>query len=100
LREPILEKLSEDMAKLNGAKDMDNFKFVEFVYKTWPPKTEGPAEPPTDPEEPNTLSKKQLIKVIQRYHSDKNITWGDEWRVLSEEISKCFTARYNIMKGA
>jgi hypothetical protein len=29
LREPILEKLSEDMAKLNGAKDMDDFEFAE-----------------------------------------------------------------------
>jgi hypothetical protein len=28
-REPILKKLSEDIAKLNGAKDMDNFKFAE-----------------------------------------------------------------------
>jgi hypothetical protein len=60
---------------------------MQFVYKTWPPKTEGPAEPPSDPEDPNTLSKKHLLKVIQRYHSDKNMTWGDEWRVLSEEVS-------------
>jgi hypothetical protein len=60
---------------------------MQFVYKTWPPKTEGPTEPPTDPEDPKTLSKKHLLKVIQRYHGDKNMTWGDEWRVLSEEVS-------------
>jgi hypothetical protein len=64
---------------------------MQFVYKTWPPKTEGPAEPPTDPGDPRTLSKKHLLKVIQRYHSDKNMTWGDEWRVLSEEVSDIVT---------
>jgi hypothetical protein len=34
LREPILEKLSEDIAKLNGAKDMDNVKFAKVGSKS------------------------------------------------------------------
>jgi hypothetical protein len=61
------------------------------------------------------LSKKHLLKVIQRYHVDKNAAWGDEWRVLSEEVrpnlprnhpsnillqvSKALTGRYNDLKG-
>ncbi|KIM28747.1 hypothetical protein M408DRAFT_69128 [Serendipita vermifera MAFF 305830] len=98
-REPILQKLLKDTEKLNEARNMDDAKFAAFIYKTWPPKTEGPAEPPSDPENPNSLSKKHLLKVIQRYHGDKNLAWGDEWRVMSEEISKRLTGRYNIMKG-
>lgn len=94
-----MEKLSEEITKLEAAKNMKNVEFVKFVFKTWPPKTEGGLEPPENPDDPNTLSKKNLLKVIQRYHVDKNAAWGDEWRVLSEEISKALTGRYNDLKG-
>jgi hypothetical protein len=33
MQRKLLKKLSEDMAKLNGAKDMDNFKFAEVGFQ-------------------------------------------------------------------
>jgi hypothetical protein len=58
------------------------------------PQSEDPAAPK------GSISKKLMVKVIARYHSDKNGQNGEEWLVLCEEISKMLTARYNIMKGA
>jgi hypothetical protein len=46
----------------------------------------GALEPPCDADDPSQISKKDFLKVIQRYHTDKNMGWGDEWRVLSEEV--------------
>ncbi|KAG8800445.1 hypothetical protein FRC17_006876 [Serendipita sp. 399] len=99
LKKPILEKLEGELKKLSDAKPMSNLEFAKFIFKEWPPKTEGPTEVPSDPEDPSQMSKKALLKVIQRYHVDKNQDKGDEWRVMSEEISKALTARYNVMKG-
>ncbi|KAG8826746.1 hypothetical protein FRC19_007759 [Serendipita sp. 401] len=99
IRQPILEKLSDQIKKLNDAKSKSNLEFSKFIFAEWPPKTEGPTEVPIDPEDPTQISKKAFLKVIQRYHVDKNQDKGDEWRVMSEEISKALTARYNVMKG-
>jgi hypothetical protein len=82
----------------------------------------GAPEPPQEPLNPSHFSNKHLLKVIQRYHTDRNSSFGEEWLVLSEEvrqfstalqvvynvvvdglffqISKELTARYNVMKGA
>jgi hypothetical protein len=97
-REPILQKLSVDIEKLRTSKTMSNREFCEFIFKEWSPKTEGAAEPPRDPLDPCGLSKKNLLKVIQRYHTDRNSQSGEEWLVLCEEISKELTNRYNTLK--
>ncbi|CCA69010.1 hypothetical protein PIIN_02869 [Serendipita indica DSM 11827] len=98
-RAPILEKIADQITKLKAGERKTNAEFVAYIFKEFPPKTEGPAEAPIDKDDPSNISKKNFLKAVQRYHSDKNMGWGDEWRVLSEEICKALTARYNTMKG-
>jgi hypothetical protein len=47
----------------------------------------GTAEVPQDPSNPSRLSKKSLLKVIHRYHTDRNSSYGEEWLVLCEEVT-------------
>jgi len=99
-RRPILETLEEDLKKIESMKDADHKTFVEYIVKEFAPKTTGPdtiaemVDLTSD-----KLTKKEMLKVIARYHTDKNTAWGDRWKVLSEEICKTLTARYENMKG-
>lgn len=47
----------------------------------------GSPDAPKDTDKPEELTKKMMLKIIQRYHSDRNGRWGEEWHVLSEEVS-------------
>jgi len=97
-REPILLKLSVDINKLHSGKAMNDREFCKFIFKEWPPKTDGVTQMEPGLLNASHMSKKQLLKVIQRYHTDRNSSYGEEWLVLCEEISKELTARYNILK--
>jgi len=99
-RKPILEKLKPELDRLEEKiqKKTSDWELAEFIWKEWPPKTEGPKELPGT----ELSEKKRFLKVIQRYHSDKNLAsvYGDEWAVMAEEISKALGTCYNIIKGA
>jgi len=93
-REPILEKLKEQLDLIDDRRDLEDKPFAEWIWGKWPPKTPGSE---TFPE--GESIKKVYLKVIQRYHTDKNGSFGEEWMVMSEEISKSLNSRYNVMKG-
>lgn len=53
----------------------------------------GSTDVPKDEDKPKELTKKMLLKVIQRYHTDKNGHMGEEWQVLSEEVCNMYWKR-------
>jgi hypothetical protein len=58
------------------------------VFKEWPPKTPGSTDVLDEGGRP--LTKREMLRVIARYHTDKNQGWGDEWLVMSEEVGILF----------
>lgn len=95
-RKPILEKMKDEIQKLECASSMKDVSFAKFIFETWPPKTEGPKEFPV--QATVSLSRAEHLKIIARYHTDKNSKFGEEWLVMCEEISKALVGRYNLTK--
>ncbi|XP_061188288.1 uncharacterized protein LOC133196411 [Saccostrea echinata] len=96
------EKVKEEIkGELEGIKEkhlkMTNIQFLKYVYVTYPPKNEA-FKLEKDAEE---NIKKALQKAVTHYHPDRSEPEknGLKWKVMSEEITKFLTSRYEIQKG-
>ncbi|KAK3092544.1 hypothetical protein FSP39_004187 [Pinctada imbricata] len=97
------EELKEEFKELNDKHDKtNNIAFLKFVYTRFPPKNPQnklPAE--MDGVLDHKAVKKLLQTAVVHYHPDradpdKN---GMKWKVLSEQITKYLTNRYEVMKA-
>lgn len=73
-----------------------SFELLDYVYKTHPPRATYTYDK-TQVNHDNV--KKTLMIAITRYHPDKQGAEDMEWKVLSEEITKYLTAKYETLKG-
>lgn len=106
IREKYLKELESEMIDLKQ-KDEKHSKprsdeFLKYVYKTFPPvnpehKLEGV---PEDGKKPPTDLKKILQRAVVHYHPDRVDVekYGMKRKVLSEEITKYLTLRYEFFK--
>ncbi|KAK3084872.1 hypothetical protein FSP39_020577 [Pinctada imbricata] len=104
-REGILKDIQKQINNLKKNDDeKEHIEFLKYVYRVFPPKNtehklEGvPRQKYTFIEHDKT--KKLLQKAVIHYHPDKVDTekHGKVWKVLSEEITKILTRRYERMK--
>jgi len=105
--EPIREKMKPQLDALNKFADTHNvYKLLEHVYDKHPPKVDAflrkREQVLKEVKDANADTiKRVLVQSSQlHYHPDKNLghVYGDEWHVLSMEISKLLNARYNQIK--
>jgi tetratricopeptide (TPR) repeat protein len=96
----IKEKIADILKTLNDTHtakvDGDKIGFLQWVYTTHPPK--NPEHKIYSPLSSETVKKAFQTSVLH-YHPDKNVSWGDEWRVLSGEITKLLNACYEYYKA-
>lgn len=92
------------MKGIEKADEKDSQEFLRYVYRVFPPKNkehklEGGLKKKGFHVEHDKL-KKILQKAVVHYHPDKVDTekHGKVWKVLSEEITKRLTRRYERMK--
>ncbi|MCO5551122.1 hypothetical protein L7F22_004619 [Adiantum nelumboides] len=91
-RRPILQKLFPALSKLKVEAERGVDSFLKFLY------TEHPHP---DLKRKLNLSSEKIVKdkatlrkAISHYHPDLNIKYGDEWKVLCEEICKILNLKY------
>ncbi|XP_067650439.1 uncharacterized protein [Haliotis asinina] len=101
-KEAILKQMTREVTALKRQFTLRNkFEFLQYVYKTFPPK--NPLHVLADIKEKYptyTMLKKLYQKAITHYHPDKADVErdGKKWKVLSEEITKYLTQHYENMK--
>jgi len=105
--QPILEKMKPQLDALNKFSDTHNvYQLLEHVYDKHPPKVDAflrkREKVLKDVKGANADTLKRILVQSSQlhYHPDKNPgrVYGDEWYVLSMEISKLLNARYNQIK--
>lgn len=103
-REEIVKGLEKEMKGIEKADEKDSQEFLRYVYRVFPPKKkehklEGGLKKKGFHVEHDKL-KKILQKAVIHYHPDKvdMEKHGKVWKVLSEEITKRLTRRYECMK--
>ena len=100
--EKYKEELKEEFKELKTKHEKsDSVAFMRYVYKSFPPKNPQHVLPAEIDIKDDKAVKKLLQTAVVHYHPDradpdKN---GMKWKVLSQEITKYFTQRYEIMKG-
>ena len=81
-----------------------NKGYKRYCFRTYPPKNPDHKLEGVDDEKASTIEhdkrKKTLQKSVIHYHPDKCDVEknGKEWKVLSEEITKMCTRRYEKLK--
>ncbi|XP_061188601.1 uncharacterized protein LOC133196757 [Saccostrea echinata] len=103
-REEIIKGIEKEMKNIEKADDKDSQEFLRYVYRVFPPKNkehklDGNVKKKGSYVDHCAL-KKTLQKAIIHYHPDKvdMEKHGKVWKVLSEEITKRLTRRYEAMK--
>lgn len=100
-RAEIKEKMKEELDALDkDHKNMKNKEFLKHLYNKYKPK--NPAHIFEDFDETvDVQTKKRLQKAILHFHPDKvdaeELGW--EWKIMTEEITKYLTKRYEIIKA-
>ncbi|XP_048775106.2 uncharacterized protein LOC125679711 isoform X2 [Ostrea edulis] len=97
-KEKVKEEIKGELEEIKQKHlKMTNIQFLQYVYKTYPPKNET-FKLEKDAEE---NIKKTLQKAVTHYHPDRSEPEknGLKWKVLSEEITKYLSSRYEIQKG-
>jgi hypothetical protein len=95
----VWDEIKDDIATINAkSKSLSKKEFLEFVYKTYPPKNKSHTFT-------NTVTNAELKKSFQKgmihYHPDKNqeSKHGKTWYFISEEICKLFGKFYEEFKS-
>ena len=103
-REALLKDLEKEIKDLKKNDEKSDIEFLKFVYRVFPPKNpehklEGVPRKKNAYVE-HDKKKKLLQKGVCHYHPDKVDTekHGKTWKVLSEEITKILTRRYECYK--
>jgi actin-related protein len=76
--------------------DSSTTNLLEFLYENHAPKKDTHK---LDKELMESNLKKTVSLAMLHYAGDKNQSYGDEWRVLCEEISKTLGVHFNKIKG-
>ncbi|KAK3879671.1 hypothetical protein Pcinc_015779 [Petrolisthes cinctipes] len=94
-RKKIIKCLKNELEELDTHKD--TVDLLKFVYKRFPPK--NPKHVLVEGYDKNM--RKTLCVAIQHYHPDKidAEVHGFKWKVMSEEITKRLTNKYECSKG-
>ncbi|KAI5852452.1 hypothetical protein DFP73DRAFT_532764 [Morchella snyderi] len=97
-RGPILEKVKDKVEEIHKKSSDDARQLVQWLMETYPPKSEGDT-PDLTKSKTELSDKRAVLEAVRRYHPDKNIGFGDEWHVLSEEITKCLNNCFGRLKS-
>ncbi|XP_052812133.1 uncharacterized protein LOC128239523 isoform X2 [Mya arenaria] len=102
-KKEVLKTLEKEIKLLDSKVDVSHDEFLKFVYNKFPPKDKSKklVLPKQTESDRLTKIKKTLQKAVVHYHPDSidEKLEGQKWKVLSEEITKCLTRRYETMKG-
>lgn len=96
-KEKIKEEMKDELDQIKKSHErQDDIEFLKYVYNTYPPKNET-FKLMEDAEE---NIKKALQKAVIHYHPDKSEPEknGMKWKIMSEEITKYLTSRYEVLK--
>eukprot|EP00057_Strongylocentrotus_purpuratus_P017383 XP_011671857.1 PREDICTED: uncharacterized protein LOC105441917 [Strongylocentrotus purpuratus] len=96
-----LDQLKTDIKALDNLSKLSIELFVKQVYQSWPPKGTKETQPSlTSSTSSSSSQKKLLIRAISHYHPDKvdKNVHGIKWQLLSCEITKCLSKRFDIIK--
>ncbi|EDO35263.1 predicted protein [Nematostella vectensis] len=106
-KKPVLEELKEELAELDEHENGTDLGLLKFVYTKYPPKARA-WKKPEDMDKWETeeieIGHEQLKSLLRRavlvYHPDTvdEAKHGKKWKVLSEEIAKHLTQRYERLK--
>ncbi|KAL0640402.1 hypothetical protein Q9L58_000369 [Maublancomyces gigas] len=97
-RQPIYEKMKDAIDEIHKKSSLDARPLVTWIMATHPPKTEGTL-PDLEKPKSECSDNRLVLEAVRRYHPDKNSSFGDEWHVLSEEITKALNNCFGRLKG-
>ena len=101
-RDEIVVDLGPELKKLDSAAGQSFQEFIEFLFKTFPPKHRENAKKPEIKDANNSGQKKRAFYILcSYYHPDKvNASlYGKKYKILCEEISKRINEKCGAMKG-
>nr|XP_034304055.1 uncharacterized protein LOC105344738 [Crassostrea gigas] len=96
-KEKIKEEMKDELDQIKKSHErQNNIEFLKCVYNRYPPKNET-FKLMEDAEE---NIKRALQKAVIHYHPDKSEPEknGMKWKIMSEEITKYLTSRYEVLK--
>lgn len=99
-RAEIKEKMKEELDALDKQHmKLNNKEFLKHIYNKYKPKNPAHVFEEFDLKE-DIQTKKRLQKAILHFHPDKVDVkeHGWEWKIMTEEITKYLTKRYEIIK--
>lgn len=97
-RQPIYEKAKDVIDEIHKKSSLDARSLVIWIMTKHPPKTEGTL-PNLERPKSEVSDSRLVLEAVRRYHPDKNSSFGDEWHVLSEEITKALNNCFGRLKG-
>lgn len=97
-RQPIYERIKDVIDEIHRKSVLDARPLVTWIMARHPPKTEGTL-PDLDKPKSEVSDNRLVLEAVRRYHPDKNSSFGDEWHVLSEEITKSLNNCFGRLKG-
>ena len=101
-RDQFMEELVPELKMLDGAANQSFQEFIEFLFKTFPPKHKENAKKPEVKDPNNSGEKKRAYYILcSNYHPDKvdASKFGMKYKVLCGEITKRINQKYGAMKG-
>ncbi|KAJ8305731.1 hypothetical protein KUTeg_016276 [Tegillarca granosa] len=100
-RAEIKEKMKEELNALDkDNSNMQNKEFLKHLYNKYKPKNSNHIFEEFN-EDSSVETKKRLQKAIVHFHPDKVNAeeHGWEWKIMTEEITKYLTRRYEVIKA-
>lgn len=97
-RQPIYEKIKDIIDEIHTKSTLQARPLVTWIMATHPPKTEG-SLPNLERPSSEVSDSRLVLEAVRRYHPDKNSAFGEEWHVLSEEITKALNNCFGRLKG-
>lgn len=97
-RQSIYEKIEDVINEIHAKSVLDARPLVTWIMTTHPPKTEGTL-PDLEKPKSEVSDSRLVLEAVRRYHPDKNSSFGDEWHILSEEITKSLNNCFGRLKG-
>ncbi|MCO5603399.1 hypothetical protein L7F22_057549 [Adiantum nelumboides] len=95
-REPAMQRLEKKLAALQEEANKGAEALLKYVYAQHPHPDINKNVVPCFGSADNT--KASIKKAILHYHPDSNVRYGDDWKVLCEEICKHLNEKYYCFK--
>lgn len=96
-RQPIYERMKDVIDEIHRKSVLDARPLVTWIMATHPPKTEGNFP---NLEKSEVSDNRLVLEAVRRYHPDKNSSFGEDWHVVSEEITKALNNCFGRMKSS